>query len=213
MAESVDAIWAFHHAFRNDLERIDTAAYNSAKGKEGLSGTIERYRFFNEMLVWHAKGEEVAVFPVVETVAPLVAEAYVLDHHGLDAAYAELNASYAARDLLKTARATAAFRFHLAMHLGKEDAHLYRIFREKIPLPEQVKALGVMSGMIPQDRFAEVVMWLYPLINMDDRENMTLIWQMMMPVPLFAGAKQLIRRAIGNEWAELVRRIPGLEPK
>jgi hypothetical protein len=213
MAEPVDAIRAFHHAFRNDMERIDTAAYNSAKGKEGLEGTIGRYGFFNEMLVWHAKGEEAAVFPVVETVAPLVAEAYVLDHHGLDAAYVELNASYAARDPLKTARATAAFRFHLAMHLGKEDAHLYRIFREKIPLPEQVKALGVMSGMIPQDRFAEVVMWLYPLINMDDRENMTLIWQMMMPVPLFAGAKQLIRRAIGNEWAELVRRIPGLEPK
>jgi hypothetical protein len=213
MAEPVDAIRAFHHAFRNDMERIDTAAYNSAKGKEGLEGTIGRYRFFNEMLVWHAKGEEAAVFPVLETVAPLVAEAYVLDHHGLDAAYVELNASYAARDPLKTARATAAFRFHLAMHLGKEDAHLYRIFREKIPLPEQVKALGVMSGMIPQDRFAEVVMWLYPLINMDDRENMTLIWQMMMPVPLFAGAKQLIRRAIGNEWAELVRRIPGLEPK
>jgi hypothetical protein len=213
MPEPVDAIRAFHHAFRNDLERIDTAAYNSAKGMEGLDSTIGRYRFFNEMLVWHAKGEEAAVFPVLETVAPLVAEAYVLDHHGLDAAYVELNASYAARDPLKTARATAAFRFHLAMHLGKEDAHLYRIFREKIPLPEQVKALGVMSGMIPQDRFAEVVMWLYPLINMDDRENMTLIWQMMMPVPLFAGAKQLIRRAIGNEWAELVRRIPGLEPK
>jgi hypothetical protein len=213
MAEPVDAIRAFHHAFRNDMERIDTAAYNSAKGKEGLEGSIGRYRFFNEMLVWHAKGEEAAVFPVLETVAPLVAEAYVLDHHGLDAAYVELNASYAAHDPLKTARAAAAFRFHLAMHLGKEDAHLYRIFREKIPLPEQVKALGIMSGMIPQDRFAEVVTWLYPLINMDDRENMTLIWQKMMPVPLFAGVKQLIRKAIPNDWPELVRRIPGLEPK
>ena len=67
------------------------------------------------------------------------------------------------------------------MHLGKEDAHLYRIFREKIPLPEQGKALGVMSSMIPQERFAEMVGWLYPLIGNDDRENMTLIWQKMMP--------------------------------
>ena len=213
MPEPVDAIRAFHHAFRNDMERIDTAAFDTAKGKEGLAGTIERYRFFNEMLVWHAKGEEVAVFPVVETVAPLVAEAYVLDHHGLDAAYAELNASYAARDLLKTARATAAFRFHLAMHLGKEDAHLYRIFREKIPLPEQGKALGIMSSMIPQERFAEMVGWLYPLIGNDDRENMTLIWQKMMPVPVFAGVKQLIRKAIPGDWPELVRRIPSLEAK
>jgi hypothetical protein len=56
MAEPVDAIRAFHNAFRNDMERIDSAALDSAKGKEGLTVTIERFRFFNEMLVWHATG-------------------------------------------------------------------------------------------------------------------------------------------------------------
>ena len=165
------------------------------------------------MLVWHAKGEEAAVFPRIDTVAPLVAEAYLLDHHGLDAAFEELNTSYAARDLLKTARATAAFRFHMDMHLNKEDTHLYRIFREKIPLPEQGKALGSMAGMIPQERFSEVVMWLYPLIGNDDRENVTRTWQMLMPAPVFSGAKVLIRKAIGNDWAELTHRIPTLEGK
>ena len=70
MAEPVDVIRAFHNAFRNDLERIDTAAFNAAKGKEGLDATIGRFRFFNEMLVWHARGEEAAVFPALETVAP-----------------------------------------------------------------------------------------------------------------------------------------------
>ena len=39
MPEPVDAIRAFHHAFRNDMERIDTAAYDFAKGKESLTGT------------------------------------------------------------------------------------------------------------------------------------------------------------------------------
>ena len=82
MAEPVDVIRAFHNAFRNDLKRIDAAAFDAAKGKAGLGGTIERFRFFNEMLVWHAKGEEAAVFPRIDTVAPLVAEAYLLDHHG-----------------------------------------------------------------------------------------------------------------------------------
>ena len=162
MAEPVDVIRAFHNAFRNDLKHIDAAAFDAAKGKAGLGGTIERFRFFNEMLVWHAKGEEAAVFPRIDTVAPLVAEAYLLDHHGLDAAFEELNTSYAARDLLKTARATAAFRFHMDMHLNKEDTHLYRIFREKIPLPEQGKALGSMAGMIPQERFPEVVCGFTP---------------------------------------------------
>ncbi|WP_440949449.1 hemerythrin domain-containing protein [Methanosphaerula subterraneus] len=210
MTEPVDAIRAFHNAFRNDMERIDEAALNSAQGTEGLAETIERFRFFNEILVWHAHGEELAVFPAVEQVAPLVAEAYVVDHHGLDQAFDELSSSYAAHDPLKTARATAAFRFHLKMHLYKEDSHLYRIFRERIPLPEQGKALGIMAGAVPQERFPEVVAWLYPLIGHDDREKMTRIWQMVMPAPVFAGVKDLIKQAIGNDWAELARRIPTL---
>ena len=213
MAVPLDAIMAFHNAFRNDLKRIDAAALESARGKAGLAPTIERFRFFNEMLVWHAHGEEQAVFPRLETVAPLVAEAYLKDHHGLDAAYDTLNAAYAAHDPLQTARATAVFKFHLDIHLAKEDTHLYRIFRERISQPEQGKAVGTMAGMIPQPRVPEVVGWLFPLIGWEDRMNMVHIYQSMMPPPAFAGMKGLIQKAIPGDWAELVRRIPTLEGK
>ena len=213
MTQPVDAIRVIHNAFRNDLERIDTAALNAAQGKKGLETTIERFRFFNEILVWHAEGEEAAIFPALEIVAPLVAEAYVKDHRGLDEAFDELNSSYSARDPLKTARATAAFRFHMNIHLLKEDTHLYRIFRERVSLPEQGKAVGIMAGKIPKERFAEMVGWLFPLIGNDDRETMTLIWQMVLPAPAFAGLKELIRKSIGSDWAELSRRIPTLERK
>jgi len=210
MAEPIDAIQAIHNAFRNDLERIDAAALNSARGREGLAATIERFRFFIEVLVWHAHGEELAIFPLLDNVAPLVAEAYVKDHRGLDFAYDTLSKSYSARDPLQTARATAAFRFHLNIHLDKEDTHLYRIFKERVSLPEQGKALGIMSSTIPRERFPELVGWLFPLIGHDDRENMTRIWQMVMPAPTFAGVKELIKKAIGSDWAELTRRIPTL---
>jgi hypothetical protein len=210
MAEPVDAILAFHNAFRNDIEQIDAAALDSARGNEGLDATVERFRFFNEVLVWHAHGEELAIFPALESVAPLVAEAYVKDHRGLDAAFDDLNTSYTARDPLRTARATAVFRFHLNIHLYKEDTHLYRIFRERIPMPEQGKAVGIMSSTVPQERFPEVVEWMFPLMGQDDRENMTRIWQMVMPAPAFAGAKELIKRAIPNDWANLTERIPTL---
>jgi len=210
MAEPIDAIWAFHHAFRNDMGRIDAAAYEAAKGKEGLATTIERFRFLNEMLVWHATGEELTVFPAVENVAPLVAEPYEKDHRGLDAAFDELNDSYSGHDTLKTARATAVFRFHLGIHLDKEDTHLYRIFHERIPLPEQGKAMRIMASQVPQSRFPEMVVWLFPLIGHDDRENMTRIFQMMMPAPAFTGVKELIKKSIGSDWAELTRRIPTL---
>jgi hypothetical protein len=151
-----------------------------------------------------------AIFPVLENVAPLVAEAYVKDHRGLDSAFDILSKSYSARDPLQTARATAAFRFHLNIHLDKEDTHLYRIFKERVSLPDQGKAIGIMSSTVPRERFPEFVAWMFPLMRHDDRENMTRIWQMVMPAPAFAEVKELIKKAIGSDWAELTRRIPAL---
>jgi hypothetical protein len=208
MTEPVDAILAFHNAFRMDMKQIDAAARETARGQNGLAGTIERYRFLNEILSWHARGEEIAVFPALETVAPLVAEAYEKDHRGLDSAYETLDRSYAARDMLDTARAAAAFRFHLDIHLAKEDTHLYRIFRERISPADQAKALGIMAAGVPTQRFPEVIAWMFPLIGHDDRENMTRIWQMVMPAPGFAVVREQIRKAVGSDWAELSRRIP-----
>lgn len=210
MAEPLDAIMAIHNAFRHDMSIIDTAALETARGKPGLAPTIERFRFFNEILVWHAHGEELAIFPALEAVAPLVAEAYLRDHHGLDAAFEAMDKAYSAGDVLETARTSAAFKFHLDIHLAKEDAHLYRLVRERVPKEELAKAAGIMSSTVPQDRFPEVIAWEFPLIGPDDRENMTRILQMVMPPPMFAQVKQLIQKAIGNDWAELVRRIPTL---
>jgi hypothetical protein len=210
MTEPLDAIVAIHNAFRRDMAVIDAAALDSARGKPGLAPTLERFRFFNEVLVWHAQGEELAIFPAIEAVAPSVAEAYERDHRGLDAAFDALSAAVAARDALETARASAAFKFHLDIHLDKEDAHLYRLMRERVSVADQGTALGKMASTVPQDRFREVVLWLFPLLGHDDRENMTRIWQMVLPPPAFAGVKGLIQEAIGNDWAELTRRIPTL---
>jgi hypothetical protein len=211
MTQPLDVIMAFHNAFRRDMETIDTAALEAARGKAGLEPAIARYQFLNKILIWHATGEEKEIYPVLETVAPLVAEAYVMDHHGLDAAGEGLDAAVSAGDPLQTARAAAAFKFHLDLHLKKEDAHLYRLFRERIPLPEQGTAVGKMSGHVPQEEFPAVVAWLYPLLGIDDRENATRIFQSAFPAPVFAGVKTLIHTAIGAEWAELAERIPGLE--
>jgi hypothetical protein len=210
MAEPLDAITAIHNAFRRDMEGIDAAALDSARGKPGLTPAIERFRFLNEVLVWHAHGEELAIFPAIESVAPLVADAYEKDHRGLDAAFDALSAAVSVNDALETARATAAFKFHLDIHLLKEDELLYPLMRERVPAPDQGKAVGIMSSTVPQNRFPEVVRWMFPLMNHDDRENMTRIWQMLMPAPAFNSVKQLIQEAIANDWIELTRRIPGL---
>ncbi len=210
MAGPIDAITAIHNAFRKDMDGIDAAALGAARGTPGLEAALERFRFFNEILVVHAHGEEIAVFPVLDAVAPLVSEAYEKDHRGLDAAFDALNAAVAADDALATARATAAFKFHLDIHLFKEDTHLYRIFGERVSVPDQGKAVGIMAAEIPPERQPDFILWMYPLLGDDDRENMTRIQQMVLPPEAFAGVKQLIRQAIGDDWTELTRRIPEL---
>ncbi len=212
MVEPVDTILGFHNALRNDIKQIDAAALRIARGDESHSATLERFWFFNEVLVWHAEGEERFIFPALEAVAPLIAEAYVQDHRGLDAAFNELQASYAARDPLRTARATASFRFHLTMHLSKEDTHLYRIFRERVPVPIQWEAHRELSNIAPPERFPDIAVWLFELMDQEgDRENMARLWQMTMPPSAFANVKGLIKQAVGGDWAELTRRVPTLD--
>jgi Hemerythrin HHE cation binding domain len=210
MVGPIDAVVAIHNAFRADMTNIDAAALAAARGDADAEATVERFRFFNEVLVWHAHGEELAVFSAVEGVAPSVVEAYEMDHRGLDAAFDRLGDAVAARDTLETARATAAFKFHLDVHLAKEDTHLYRIVKERIPVPDQATAVGIMAGQVPADRNPDLIAWMFPLLGDDDRENMTRVWQMVMPPEVFAGAIGLVHQAIGDDFDELHRRIPEL---
>ena len=211
MAVPLDAVRAIHNAFRKDLSAMDAAANAAVRQGGSLDAVVNRYKLFNEVLVWHASGEEDAVFPAVEKAAPLVAEAYERDHRGLDMLYLELNLAVNEMDKLDIARATARFNFHLRFHLDKEEAHLYRIFNEKIPVPEQAGVVAKMSQKIPQDRFPEVIAWLFPLIGINDRENMVRIWQQVMPPPVFAKVSGLIKTATGDGWADLTQRIPELK--
>jgi len=210
MAGPIDAITAIHNAFRKDMDSIDDAALATARGTPGLEATVERFRFLNEILVWHANGEEIAVFPAVEKVAPLVTEPYEEDHRGLDAAFEALDDAVSAGDTLASARAAAAFKFHLDLHLTKEDTHLYRIFGERVAAPDQAKAIGVVAAQVPQDRQPELIAWWFPLIGNDDGENMLRIYQMMLPPEALTGVHRLVRQAVGEDWAELVQRIPDL---
>jgi hemerythrin-like domain-containing protein len=213
MAVPLDAIRAIHNAFRKDMAGIDEAAYGAARGHGSLDLVLKRYTFFGEVLVWHAEGEEEYVFPALEEVAPLVAEPYERDHRGLDSLYESLKKAINDRDTLAIARLTAALDFHLRIHLNKEDAHLYRIFNERIPLPNQGAIVGKMAQKVPQERLPELVAWEYPLLGSDDRENMARIMQQVMPEAAFARVTKLIQKAIGDDWQELTRRIPELSSR
>lgn len=210
MVVPVEGIRSIHNAFRKDMADIDTAVLGLARGEGSPTDTFKRFRFFTEVLDWHAKGEEAGIFPALEKVAPDVAWAYERDHRGLDEASEKMERSISAEDFLEAARASAALHFHLKLHLAKEDAHLYRIFAERIPMDDQMKAMGIMSSHVPQDRFLEVVAWWMPLVGLEDREHIVRIWQMVLPSPVFEKVRDIVHNITGDDWIELTRRIPGL---
>jgi hypothetical protein len=210
MAELSDAVRALHNAFRQDIDLIDAAAVEAALGKPGLEATLERFRFLNEVLGWHALGEDQFISPLLEEVAPDVYDTYERDHRALDGTFEALNRAVSARDPLETARATKVFKFHLDLHLEKEDAHLYRLISDRVPLPDQGQALGSMGSDMPADRFPEFVAWMFPLVGTVDRVNMIRGWQMGMPPQVFAMTATLIEQAVGDDWPELARHIPEL---
>jgi hemerythrin-like domain-containing protein len=210
MARPLDAIMAFHNAFRRDLTMIDASALAWARGEHEAPAGLDRYRFFNEILVWHASGEEAVVFPLLEREAPLLAEPYIQDHHGLDAAYERLDAAVGAGDALEAARATAAFKFHLDIHLAKEDSQVYPLIKRLVHLPEERGAVGTMSGMVPRERFPEVIAWIFPLLGPTDRQNLVEVFQMLMPPEVFAPVKGLIKGVVGDDdWAALSQVLSG----
>lgn len=75
MSGPIDIVLCFHNAFRRDMREIDDAVLQAARNGTELSGLFDRLHMIGEILDYHAKGEEAAVFPAIDQVAPLVARA------------------------------------------------------------------------------------------------------------------------------------------
>ena len=121
-----------------------------------------------------------------------------------------MSKAISADDPLETARATAAFKFHLDLHLDKEDSHLYRLVRERISPGSGQGESATMAGVSPRERFPEVIAWMFPLLGEDDRENLTRVWHMLMPAEVFAVVRPLIQKSVGEDWGELTQVLPEL---
>jgi hypothetical protein len=135
-----------------------------------------------------------------------------MDHRELDKMVETLETMRLQKtpDPLLTARATAVLNSHLRIHLGKEDAHLYQILREKTTLTQQVAIGGIMSSKIPPDRFPAAITWLMPLLDLNDQVTVTKGWMTLMPPQIFASVKPLIKKAVAEGWDMISQRIPEL---
>ena len=212
MSSPIDVVLCFHNAFRRDIAQIDSSVLEIARSGGNLSPVLNRLHSMDEILDYHARGEEAAVFPAVDNVAPLVARAYLMDHRELDKMVESLEAMrlQESPDPLLASRATAVLNSHLRIHLDKEDAHLYPILREKTTISQQVAIGGIMSSKIPPDRFPATIAWLFPLLDLNDRVTVTRGWMTLMPPQIFANVKPLIKSAVAEGWNAIAQRIPEL---
>ncbi len=197
------------------MTQIDSSVLNIARGGGDLMPVLNRLHVMDEILDYHAKGEEAAVFPAVDNVAPLVARAYLMDHRELDKMVDVLKTMHLQKtpDPLLTARATAVLNSHLRIHLDKEDAHLYPILRERTTITQQASIGGIMSSKIPPDRFPAAIGWLFPLLNFKDQVVVIKGWMTFMLPQVFANVKPMIKKAVAEDWDMITQQIPELKEK
>jgi iron-sulfur cluster repair protein YtfE (RIC family) len=195
------------------MSQIDTLVLNIAREGGDMASIFDRLQIMSEILDYHAKGEEAAVFPAVDNIAPLVAKAYIIDHRELDNMVLGLEAIREAPDPLATARATAVLNSHLRIHLNKEDVHLYPILRERTTDDEQVSIGKVMASKTPPERSSIQAQWLFPLLDLDDQVTVTRVWMALMPPPVFTMLKPLIKKSASANWAMLTQQIPELSDR
>lgn len=212
MTGPIDGVLCVHNAFRRDMLQIDQEAYKLVGSEGDISQILDRLHIMGEILDFHARGEEEAVFPAVDDSVPLLTKTYIMDHRELDRLVSGLELLRHGPDNLTAARETAALNQHLRLHLDKEDAFLYPLLREHLSMPAQFSMIGHMSGSIPAEKSPMFVQWMFPLINLEERVIMAGIWKVLMPPDIFEMHKSLIRKAIPSpEWDELVRRSPDLK--
>jgi iron-sulfur cluster repair protein YtfE (RIC family) len=211
MTGPIDAVLCVHNAFRRDMLQIDDEAFKMARNEGDISRILNKFHIMGEILQYHAKGEEEAVFPAANELSSLFSNTYVMDHRELDRLVSGLEQLRSDPDDLTAARETAAMNQHLRLHLVKEDIFLYPLLRERLSIPAQAKIVGHMTGSIPEDRSQMFVQWLFPLLKLDERATMAGVLKELMPPEVFVKTRSLIQKAVAEEWDDLVRRLPGLE--
>ena len=213
MPRPIDTIRCFHNAFRRDSAQIDDMVNKTAREGGDFASILNRLHTMNELLDYHARGEEAAVFPAMDKLVPQLATPYLMDHRELDIMTNGLETIRQNPDPLTTVRGTAILNSFLRIHLNKEDAHLYAILRERTTDAEQVDIAVTMSRKVPADKYPIMIQWLFPLLDVDDQVTVAGTWVNVMPPQVLAGIKPLVEKAVAGNWSKLITLVPELENK
>jgi iron-sulfur cluster repair protein YtfE (RIC family) len=213
LSRPIDVIRCFHTAFRRDIFQIDDIVNRTALEGGDFTPVLDKLHTMNELLDYHARGEEAAVFPAMDKLVPQLATPYLMDHRELDSMVDGLEAIRKNPEPLTVARATAVLGSFLRIHLNKEDAHLYLILKERTTDDEQVAIGKSMTRSVPPEKFPTMIQWLLPLLDFEDQVFVAKGWVKVMPPQVLSGIRPLIEKAVAGNWAKLTALVPELEQK
>lgn len=204
-------VHGFHNAFRKDIYHIDSEILKIGHSGGDIIPWFDRLQTFSEVLDYHARAEEAAVFPAFDKLTPSVVQTYLLDHRELDNMTDGLEQIHKSPDFIAATRATAVLQSHLRIHLDKEDAYIYPVLGQRLTDNEQLTIINTMASKVPSGKFATVIQWLFPLLNLEDQVLVAKAWSNVMPPQVFAGVKRLIEGATGENWVVLTGKVPELK--
>ena len=211
-----------HKGIRNELFAV---TYEAGKVDPGNAGAVQalgtRWRSMSSLLVSHAEHEEVHVQPVLERVAPELADQVIPAHRELEARAAALEvlADRAASTCPRDARLVvhrlylglAGFTSAYLAHQEFEELAVMPALSAAIPVDELVAIdMAIVAGLTPEEMVQSATIML-PAMNVEDRVELVGNMKDGMPAEMFAGVWGLVESVLWPaDAAQLAARL-GLE--
>jgi hypothetical protein len=99
---------------------------------------------------------------------------------------------------------------HMMLHLDKEEAQLYPLLARYTSRDEQAHIVERIGAETPEELFPDAVAFVFGLAVPEDRAVIARGWMEAFGADGFAYSLPLIRQAVGEDWDELVKRVPEL---
>jgi hemerythrin-like domain-containing protein len=174
MPGPIDSLRFAHTAIEReliDLDRVVTAAASPAQAAE----VADRFAFLEKFCDGHTRGEELGLFPELDTKLPKFSATYLFDHGDERTAFARIHEGLA-RCKAGDAAALAPLRAevtkladHVVRHIRKENELVIPLVHELFSVPEQASIVQrVVSVFTPPDLVAGgafIIAWLDPPVR------------------------------------------------
>ncbi len=210
-----------HTAIRRETSEIEKIAstLSSPVEAEKLAARVE---MLAHEIHLHTQGEELSIFPTLETKEANIAVHYVFDHHREDellknvkelaeALKGESTESKASELRSELRRAATSLRYHAQLHIKKEEEIIVPMVQKHFAPPEQGAIVKDLLSRYRPEELSKTLPWTITWLDADDREKYVRIMQAGMPPQAFVALKGWLKNGTPPEvWSDLSTRVPEL---